>query len=123
MLFDLLPEGEAYYPELQLTDLASREWVAELIREKAFLRLREELPYSLQVEVDADEMQDNDVRHITARLLTTEPRYKKILIGAGGAMIKQIGSDARRELEASSGQKIFLELEVEVDRDWMKRFV
>jgi GTP-binding protein Era len=121
-LFDLLPSGEAFYPEMQLTDIESRDWLAELIREKVFLRLREELPYSVHVEVDEDELLEKGIRRIVARILTTEPRYKKIIIGAGGSMIKQIGTDARRELEAASGQKVFLDLMVEVDPDWQKRF-
>jgi len=122
VLFELLPTGEAFYPEMQLTDMDSREWVAELIREKVFLRLREELPYAVSVVVDEDELLEQGVRHIAARIMTNEPRHKKIIIGARGASIKQIGTDARRELEAASGQKVFLDLQVEVDRDWQTRF-
>ncbi|MFA6428890.1 MAG: GTPase Era [Patescibacteria group bacterium] len=121
-LFDLLPEGEPYYPDLQMTDMERREWLSELIREKVFLRLDEELPYSVHVVVDEDELRENGVRHIAARILTSELRYKKMIIGAQGSLIKRIGMDARKELEASSGTKIYLELEVEVDPEWQKRF-
>ncbi len=121
-LFELLPTGEWFYPPLQLTDLSHREWMAELIREKAFLRLRQELPYTLKVEIN-DLEQQNDIEHISATIWTTEDRYKKILIGAGGSMIKLIGTDARKEFEISMGKKVFLKLRVEVDADWMKHFL
>jgi len=122
-LFGLLPEGELYYPEEQLTDMTKTEWVAELIREKALMRLKQELPYTVNVEILSDETQASGLRKIEARLWTTEERYKRMVIGAGGSMIKLIGSDARKELEAATGQKVYLELEVDVDRDWQKRFV
>ena len=122
-LFDLLPAGELYYPEEQLTDMTKTEWVAELIREKALMRLKQELPYTVNVEILSDETQASGLRKIEARLWTTEERYKRMVIGAGGSMIKLIGSDARKELEAATGQKVYLELEVDVDREWQKRFV
>jgi len=120
-LFDLMPEGEAFYPEGQLTDMDSKQWLAEVIREKAFLRLGEELPYSVRVEVDEDEKRPDGTRFIAARLLTSEQRYKKMIIGSEGAMIRSIGTDARKEIESATGDKIFLSLEVDVDPDWQKR--
>jgi len=123
ILFEQLPDGEPFYPEHQLTDVGSKEWLAELIREKAFMRLQREIPYTVHVNIVSDETREDGLRSIEAEIRTTEERYKKILIGAEGSMIKRIGSDARKELEAATGQKIYLHLEVDVDRDWQKRFV
>ncbi len=121
-LFEILPEGEAYYPEFQLTDLDQKTWVAELIREKIFHHLEEELPYAIAVHVEEDERQDNGVRHIEATILSSEERYKGMIIGAKGSMLKKIGSDVRKELELASDQKIFLALTVKVDPKWQVRF-
>ena len=121
-LFDILPEGEAYYPEFQFTDIDQKQWVSELIREKIFLNLDEELPYAIAVEIFSDERQENGVRHIDANVLTTADRYKGMIIGAKGSMLKKIGSAAREELEAASGQRVFLGLHVKVDPKWPQRF-
>ncbi len=122
-LFDLLPEGEWFYPPLQLTDLSHKDWIEEIIREKVFLRLRQELPYSTKVEVEEITAASEHTERVTAHIWTTEERYKKILIGAGASMIKRIGMDARKELEMSMGKKVFLELDVRVDPGWTKRFL
>jgi len=96
-------------------NLDSKLYIGENIREKAFLVLRDELPYSIRVEVDDVAPRKNGMFYIKARLITTVDRYKKMIIGAGGARIKQIGSMARRELELATGQKIYLDLKVEVE--------
>lgn len=96
-------------------NLDSKLYIAENIREKAFLVLRDELPYSIRVEVDAVTPRKNGMFYIKARLITTADRYKKMIIGAGGARIKQIGSMARRELELATGQKIYLDLKVALE--------
>ena len=96
-------------------NLDSRLYVAENIREKAFLVLRDEVPYSVRVVVDDVAERPNKMYYIKARLMTTTPRYKKMIIGAGGARIKVIGSMARKELELATGQKIYLDLSVEVE--------
>ncbi|MSR85635.1 GTPase Era [Candidatus Uhrbacteria bacterium] len=121
-LFDLLPEGEAFYPEHQLTDLSHADWIAEVIREKVFLHLQEELPYSVHVEVTETNMRDDEHEKISATVWTTEERYKGMIIGAKGEMVKTIGSDARKELESATGKKIFLGLDVQVDPKWQERF-
>mgnify|MGYP000048754199 CR=1 FL=1 len=122
-LFSLLPEGEWFYPPMQLTDLSHRDWMEELIREKVFLRLRQELPYTVKVEVTDMSSPNEQTERIEATVWTTEERYKRMLIGAGAQMIKQIGMDARKELEASMGKKVFLQLDVQVDPEWPKRFL
>lgn len=121
-LFEVLPEGEAFYPEKQLTDLGNKEWLEELIREKVFLHLEQELPYTIKVEVMSDSMR-KELRAIEATIWTTEDRYKGMIIGAKGQMLKQIGMEVRRELELVTSQKVFLRLEVAVDPKWQQRFV
>lgn len=122
-LFEMMPEGEWFYPPLQLTDLSHKDWISELIREKVFMRLRQELPYTTKVEVEEISPISDTTERVVAHIWTTDERYRKILIGAGAKMIKQIGIDARKELEVSMGKKVYLELDVRVDADWMKRFL
>lgn len=122
-LFEMMPEGEWFYPPLQLTDLSHKDWISELIREKVFMRLRQELPYTTKVEVEEISPISDTTERVVAHIWTTDERYRKILIGAGAKMIKQIGIDARKELEVSMGKKVYLELDVRVDAEWMKRFL
>lgn len=122
-LFELMPKGEWFYPPMQLTDVSHREWMQEIIREKIFLRLRQELPYTVKVEVTDIESPSEGAEHIAATVWTTEERYKRMIIGAGAKMIKQIGMDARKELEQSTEKKVHLELDVQVDPEWPKRFL
>lgn len=120
-IFDNLPEGEYLYPEFQLTNLSNDEWVAELIREKLFLRLREELPYSTHVEVKEMHEQDGGMMYVNAVVYTNQERYKRMIIGAGARGIKEIGQSTRRELEAVTGKKYYLDLSVQVDGNWVDR--
>lgn len=119
-IMELLPEGEPAYTAEQKSNITDYFWVAEIIREKIFLCTEQEVPYSTHVEVD---MMEEKGEHlvITARILTTESRYKKMLIGHGGQKIKEIGMAARRELEAATDKKIYLDLEVDVDPHWVER--
>lgn len=121
-LFSLLPRGEAYYPEQQLTDLSHGEWLAELIREKTFLALKDELPYSIHVFVEEQYERPDESTYIEATIWTTEERYKRMVIGAKGSMIKKIGMDVRKELEAIFQNKVYLALDVRVDPKWQERF-
>ncbi|MBD3251939.1 GTPase Era [Candidatus Uhrbacteria bacterium] len=120
-LFELLPEGEPFYPHLQITDLGHREWLEELIREKCFHALGQELPYTIKVIVDHIETGDR-FRHIDATIYTTEDRYKGMIIGKGAQKLKEIGINVRKELEAVTGDKIYVELRVKVDPKWPQRF-
>jgi len=121
-LFELLPEGEYYYPEQQLTDMPNRVWLAELIREKLFLRLRQEVPYSTHVEVTDVQERENGVMYIAATIFTSDDRYKRMIIGQGGRGIREIGQSTRKELEGVLDTKVFLDLNVEVDAHWMMKF-
>lgn len=116
-----LPESEFYYPEHQITNLPNKEWLAELIREKLFLRLRQEVPYTTHVEVSEIEERENGIIYVKANIFTTEERYKSMIIGKGGRGIKEIGQATRNELEGATGHKYFLDLEVEVDPHWTER--
>lgn len=119
-VMELIPEGEPMYTDGQLTNVHEYFWIAELIREKVFSVFDKEVPYSMAVEVDNVE-EKPDIFVITARILTDEERYKKLIIGTGGKRIKEIGQMARRELEQALSKKVYLELEVEVDKHWVER--
>ncbi|MBT3817464.1 MAG: GTPase Era [Candidatus Magasanikbacteria bacterium] len=124
-VMDLLPEGPPLYGEEQLTNIDNLFWIGEIIREKIFSVMDKEVPYSIAVEVDSAEdkvtANKKEIFSISARILTDEDRYKRIIIGSKGARIKEIGQMARKELEQALNKKIFLELEVEVDRHWVER--
>lgn len=121
-LFTLMPEGAAYYPERQLTDLSHAKWIEELIREKVFLVLEEEVPYTIKVSLDGMHERPNGSRMLQATIWTTQERYKKMIVGARGATVKRIGATARKEIELATGAKAFLELRVKVDPKWQERF-
>jgi len=121
LMFNELEEGEPFYPEMQITDMSHKEWLEELIREKAFFRLHQELPYSVAVSVEEIEQRENDQSYIRATIWTTHDRYKRMIIGANGSMLKQIGIDVRKELESVSDQRVYLELHVKTDPKWPQR--
>lgn len=119
-IFTMLPEGEKLVTQKKRStpalNLDSKLFLEELIREKAFLRLRREVPYSIVIKVDEIvEKPQKNMTVIKARILSPE-RYKKMIIGAGGRKIKEIGMMARRELELSTNRKIYLELTVEAEK-------
>jgi GTP-binding protein Era len=120
-LFEVLPEGEPFYPEFQLTDMENKKWVEELIREKVFIQMQQEVPYTITVTLDEMDKRPDGTIYIKARILTTEKRYKKMLIGTGASKIKEMGYTARKELETVLQAKVFLDLEVEVDANWVGR--
>lgn len=112
-----LPEGEPYFPPEQYTDQPERFLAAEIVREKAILALRQELPHAIAVLVDSYEEGERLLR-IHATIYVERDGQKGIVIGKGGAMLKKIGTDARIELERLLGGKVFLELHVKVQPDW-----
>ncbi len=112
-----LPEGEAYFPEDQVTDQPERFLAAEIIREKAIQVMYHEVPYALAVAVEKYEETPKLLR-IEAVMNVERDSQKKILIGHKGEMLKKIGTDARKELEAILGSKIYLGLFVKVAPDW-----
>jgi GTP-binding protein Era len=120
-LIQALPIQEALYPEDQVTDLYEREIAAELIREAALLHLRDEVPHALAVRIDEYIERNEHGAYIRATLFVERESQKGIVIGQGGSMLKRIGSDARREIEAMSGRKVFLELRVKTLPNWRNR--
>ncbi len=112
-----LPVGVPQYPDDQLTDRPMRFIVAEIVREKLFRRLTQELPYALTVSVD-HYRQENDLLRISATVWVERKSQKGIIIGKGGQQLKQIGSEARADIERLVGQKVFLQLWVKVREGW-----
>ncbi len=121
-IFQVLPEGEMMYPDFQFTNLSNETWLAELIREKLFLRLRQEVPYSTHVEVEAIEPRSESLIYVKAVIYTNSERYKPMIIGHKGQGIKEIGQSVRRELEAVTNKKYYLDLEVQTDPHWLAKF-
>ncbi len=116
-IFEFLPEGEKLVEKEDMAtpvlNMDSKLYLEEMIREKAFLRLRRELPYVIRVVVDTiTEKPQKNMTVIKARIIAPA-RYKKMIIGTGGAKIKEIGMMTRRELEIATNRKIYLDLKVE----------
>jgi GTP-binding protein Era len=105
------------YPVLNID---AKTFVAELIREKVFLMMGEEIPYTTTAIVDEIAERKNGVIYIKARILTNNDRYKKMLIGKEGRKIKEIGAYARKEIELATGKRVYLDLQVETDPHWME---
>ena len=115
----LLPEGPRYYPEGEITDQTERFIASEIIREKIFLLTREEIPYGTAVTIDEfTEKEEKDLIVIKATIHTDRESHKPILIGKKGAMLREIGRQAREEIERLLGCRLFLELFVKVDTGW-----
>ena len=114
-LVGLLPEGPPYFPREQRSDLSLHLQVAELVREKALWLTRDEVPHALSVEVE-----DLDEKVLRANILVETQSQKQILVGKGGAMVKEIGMRARPEIEALLGRHVFLELHVKVRPRWRR---
>jgi GTP-binding protein Era len=114
-LLYLLPEGQPYFPREAITDQTDADRITELIREKALELTRDEVPHSISVELD--ELEEKLVR---AFVLVETESQKQILVGKRGAMIREIGTRARPEIEAIVGRKVFLELVVKVRPKWRR---
>jgi len=112
-----MPEGPAYFPSDHITDQPERFLAAELIREKIILETREEVPHSVAVIVDHWD-EKPAITHIVATVYVEKEGQKGILIGAGGSMLKEVGTRARQEMERMFGKKIFLELQVKASANW-----
>lgn len=117
-LYQLLPEGDPFFPDSQLTDLYEREIAADLIREAALVLLRDEVPHGIAIRIDQYTERNEHGAYIEATLFVEKESHKGIVIGAGGEMLKQIGATARHEIEAMSGRKVFLRLRVKVHKNW-----
>jgi GTP-binding protein Era len=124
-IFRHVPVGPAQYPAGQVTNVTNEFWLAELIREKLYLQTNQEVPYTATVHVEqVEDRQDKQGRplvYIKAAILTTDDRHQRMLIGQGAKKIKEIGSAARKELEVAMNKKVFLDLTVLVDKEWIER--
>lgn len=113
----LLPEGEPFFDPEEMTDLPTRFFVAELIREQIFHLYKEEIPYHTTVLVNEFKEKTTLIK-IAAEIVVQRETQKGILLGEGGKMIRQLGTEARKEIEKFLGQKVFLELFVKVKPKW-----
>ena len=120
MLFGLLPEGPALFPEDAVTDRSLRFLVAERVREQLLRRTREELPYTTAVIVEHWREQEESVQ-IGATILVERDSQKAIVIGRGGSMLRTVGTAARRQVEALLGRHVFLDLHVKVRPGWRQQ--
>ncbi|MDQ0158658.1 GTPase Era [Alkalibacillus salilacus] len=117
-----LPEGPQYYPEDHLTDHPERFIISEFIREKVLHHTHEEIPHSIAVVIDSiKEREDQDMIDVQATIVVERNSQKGIIIGKQGKMLKQIGSEARTDIESLLGTGIYLELWVKVQKDWRNR--
>ena len=127
-----LPEGPKYFPEDQLTDRSERFFVSEIIREQILEQYHQEIPYSVEIDIESFEdtttKDGRELARISALIYVARRTQKPILIGKGGKAIKQLGSKARERMEDFLQRKVFLELHVKIKEDWrddestLKRF-
>lgn len=115
-----LPEGDLLYPEDVVTEESMRSVTEEVIREKVLLNTQDEIPHSVAIKVDKYQESD-EIDRIYATIYCEHKSQKGILIGKGGALLKKIGTEARLELEHIVEKKVFLGLEVKVEKDWRKK--
>lgn len=120
-LASLMPAGPWFFPPDQLSDIPMRLMAAELTREQAFLQLHQELPYGLTVETESWEERGDGTVRVDQTIYVARDTHKGMVVGKGGARIKQIGEAARLRLEQMLGQRVHLFLHVKVKADWMER--
>ena len=119
---EYLKEGPAYYDRDMITDRSERFIVSEIIREKTLKLLSEEVPHGIAVRIDDfKEREGKDLIDIRASIIVEKNSHKQIVIGKNGQMIKQIGIDARKEIENFLASKVNLQLWVKVEKDWRKK--
>lgn len=113
-----LPAGPQYYPADQVTDHPEQFVCAELVREKILQKTREEIPHSIAVQIEDMRVQDNGVVYIGAVIFVERDSQKGIIIGKKGALLKEVGQEARVDIQNLLGSRVFLELWVKVKKDW-----
>jgi GTP-binding protein Era len=119
-ILEFLPEGPPYYPEDTLTDRPERFFVSEIIREKLILNYHQEIPYSVQVEIESFKESDKLVK-IRAIIYVLRDSQKGIIIGHRGEALKKVGKEARLDIEKFIAKKVYLELFVKVSKDWRNK--
>jgi len=119
-LVSLVPEGPFMYPPGERSDLSLELQLAELVREQVLLRTREEVPHSVEVEVDEVEERDDGLLVVRARVWAETESQKGILVGAGGRMVRAVGTAARKEIEHLTARRVHLDLNVRVRKGWRR---
>lgn len=119
LIMDNLPDGDLLYPEDVVTEESMRSIVEEVVREKILLNTKEEIPHSVAIKVDRYEETD-EIDRIYAIIYCEHKSQKGILIGKGGNLLKKIGTEARLDLENIVEKKVFLSLQVKIEKDWRK---
>ncbi|HLV08993.1 MAG TPA: GTPase Era [Halanaerobiales bacterium] len=120
-VFLLLPEGPKYYPEEMYTNQIEQFIIAEIIREKIFFLIREEVPYGIAVLIEEIKERKNGVFYIRANIYTEKKSHKGILIGKSGSMLKKIGLQARKDIERLLQTDVYLDLWVKVLKNWREK--
>ena len=115
-----LPEGEKLYPDDVVTEESMRSVAEEIIREKILINTQDEIPHSVAIKIDRYE-ENGDIDRIYATIYCETKSQKGILIGKGGNLLKTVGTEARKDLEEIVDKKVFLGLEVKVEKDWRKK--
>ena len=121
LILERLPEGPMFYPDDTSTDQPPPVFVAELVREKLLARTKEELPHSIAVMIEDYEEREDGLLWIQARIFVERNSQKGIVIGKGGHVLKEAGTEAREEIETFFGRKVYLDLQVKVEKDWQRR--
>lgn len=119
-IFRILPDGDLLYPEDVITEETMRDVTEEIIREKILLNTSDEIPHSVAVKIESY-IENDDIDRIYASIYCETKSQKGILIGKNGSLLKKIGTEARTELEKIVEKKVFLGLEVKIDKDWRKK--
>ncbi len=122
LLFEQMPQGPFLYPVDAITDFPKRMAMADLIREKLFRLMREEIPHSIAVIIEGVQPKKGKVLHIRAAILVERESQKEIVIGKAGAILKQVGTEARKDLEELVDSKVFLELFVKASSNWREDY-
>lgn len=119
-IVDLLPEGPRYYPADQLSDVAVRDIVAEIVREKVLLNLEQEVPHGVATQVEEFKRRSDDMTYISVTIYVERDSHKGIVIGKHGQMLKTISQEARTDIEQFIGTRVYLELWVKVLKNWRR---
>ena len=119
-IYKNLPQGELLYPEDVVTEETMRDVTEEIVREKILLNTTDEIPHSVAVKIESY-VESDDIDRIYATIYCETKSQKGILIGKGGSLLRKIGTEARKELEKITEKKVFLGLEVKVEKDWRKK--
>ncbi len=119
-IFKKIPEGQKLYPDDVVTEETMRSVAEEIVREKILLNTQDEIPHSVAITIDKYE-ETEDIDRIFATIYCEQKSQKGILIGKGGSLLKKIGTEARLELEGIVDKKVYLSLEVKIEKDWRKK--